>query len=239
MPSSACAAPLNSRRRDHAKRGAAAARPAHRARQRPRFQLHLSASHRCLAARRRRNPAVLAARRRAAAGRRRLLLAAGRLSGTACRSARGARTICSTDCAVSPQTRPVHGECGGYMVLGESLEDAAGRRHAMTGLLGHATSFAQRKLHLGYRSARLLSDGALGARRRDRARPRIPLRARSPPPGTTSRSPNRRQRRPRAGNSRRPARPRQRHVFSRYRRAEMKINTPATPPCRDRRRSRC
>ena len=48
------------------------------------------------------------------------------------------------------------------MVLGESLEDAAGRRHAMTGLLGHATSFAKRKLHLGYRTARLLSPGVLG-----------------------------------------------------------------------------
>ena len=59
-------------------------------------------------------------------------------------------------------TRPVHGECGGYMVLGQSLEDAAGRRHAMTGLLGHATSFVARKLHLGYRTARLRSDGALG-----------------------------------------------------------------------------
>ena len=70
----------------------------------------------------------------------------------------------------------MHGECGGYMVLGESLEDAAGRRHAMTGLLGHSTSFAKRKLHLGYRSARLLADGALGPRRLDRARPRVPLR---------------------------------------------------------------
>jgi cobyrinic acid a,c-diamide synthase len=59
-------------------------------------------------------------------------------------------------------TRPVHGECGGYMVLGQSLEDAAGRRHAMTGLLGHTTSFVARKLHLGYRTARLRSDGALG-----------------------------------------------------------------------------
>jgi cobyrinic acid a,c-diamide synthase len=59
-------------------------------------------------------------------------------------------------------TRPVHGECGGYMVLGQNLEDAAGRRHAMTGLLGHATSFAKRKLHLGYRTARLLSDSVLG-----------------------------------------------------------------------------
>jgi cobyrinic acid a,c-diamide synthase len=60
------------------------------------------------------------------------------------------------------QTRPVHGECGGYMVLGQNLEDAAGRTHAMTGLLGHATSFAKRKLHLGYRTARLLSDSVLG-----------------------------------------------------------------------------
>jgi cobyrinic acid a,c-diamide synthase len=34
----------------------------------------------------------------------------------------------------------------------------------MTGLLGHATSFAKRKLHLGYRVARLLSDGVLGPR---------------------------------------------------------------------------
>jgi cobyrinic acid a,c-diamide synthase len=59
-------------------------------------------------------------------------------------------------------TRKVHGECGGYMVLGESLEDADGVRHAMTGLLGHATSFAQKKLHLGYCEARLLADGPLG-----------------------------------------------------------------------------
>jgi cobyrinic acid a,c-diamide synthase len=60
------------------------------------------------------------------------------------------------------ETRPVHGECGGYMVLGQSLEDAQGRHHAMTGLLGHTTSFAKRKLHLGYRTARLLSDSVLG-----------------------------------------------------------------------------
>jgi len=62
------------------------------------------------------------------------------------------------------QTRPVHGECGGYMVLGRSIEDSAGRQHAMAGLLAHSTSFAKRKLHLGYRAARLLSDGALGAK---------------------------------------------------------------------------
>lgn len=60
------------------------------------------------------------------------------------------------------QSKPVFGECGGFMVLGEGLEDADGTRHAMAGLLGHSTSFAKRKLHLGYRRARLLSDCALG-----------------------------------------------------------------------------
>jgi cobyrinic acid a,c-diamide synthase len=49
------------------------------------------------------------------------------------------------------------------MVLGQGLEDADGSRHAMTGLLSHATSFAARKLHLGYRAARLLADGPIGA----------------------------------------------------------------------------
>jgi cobyrinic acid a,c-diamide synthase len=62
------------------------------------------------------------------------------------------------------RTRPVHGECGGYMVLGEQLEDARGTRHRMAGLLGHSTSFASRHLHLGYREARLRVDGSLGAR---------------------------------------------------------------------------
>ncbi len=60
------------------------------------------------------------------------------------------------------QARPVHGECGGYMVLGQSIEDSDSRTHAMTALLGHTTSFTKRKLHLGYRAARLLSDGVLG-----------------------------------------------------------------------------
>jgi len=60
-------------------------------------------------------------------------------------------------------TRPVHGECGGYMVLGEVLEDTDGISHPMTGLLGHATSFARRKLHLGYREAMLLADSPIGA----------------------------------------------------------------------------
>jgi cobyrinic acid a,c-diamide synthase len=60
------------------------------------------------------------------------------------------------------RTRPVHGECGGYMVLGDGLIDAAGERHAMLGLLRLETSFAARKLHLGYRKARLLAACVLG-----------------------------------------------------------------------------
>ena len=59
-------------------------------------------------------------------------------------------------------TNPVHGECGGYMVLGETLEDAEGVTHEMTGLLSHRTSFAKRKMNLGYRQAELLADGPLG-----------------------------------------------------------------------------
>jgi len=57
---------------------------------------------------------------------------------------------------------PIHGECGGYMVLGQGLVDADGTRHAMTGLLAVETSFAERRLHLGYRAARLIADCALG-----------------------------------------------------------------------------
>lgn len=59
--------------------------------------------------------------------------------------------------------RPVHGECGGYMVLGRALEDADGHRHAMAGLLPVETSYARRQLRLGYRVAKLARDGALGA----------------------------------------------------------------------------
>lgn len=60
------------------------------------------------------------------------------------------------------QTRPVIGECGGYMVLGEALIDADGKAHRMTGLLSHTTSFAKRRLHLGYRTAETFAAGPLG-----------------------------------------------------------------------------
>jgi cobyrinic acid a,c-diamide synthase len=61
------------------------------------------------------------------------------------------------------ETRPVHGECGGYMVLGDTLEDAEGHGHRMAGLLPVETSYAKRKMHLGYRVAHLLHAGVLGA----------------------------------------------------------------------------
>lgn len=66
-------------------------------------------------------------------------------------------------------TRPVHGECGGYMVLGEALVDASGQSHRMAGLLGLVTSYEKRRMHLGYRLASLnvpVAGQAAGARLR-------------------------------------------------------------------------
>lgn len=57
----------------------------------------------------------------------------------------------------------IYGECGGYMVLGQGVVDAEGRHHPMTGLLPLVTSFAERRLHLGYREARLAVSTPLGA----------------------------------------------------------------------------
>ncbi|MFN3625538.1 MAG: cobyrinate a,c-diamide synthase [Hyphomicrobium sp.] len=55
---------------------------------------------------------------------------------------------------------PIHGECGGYMVLGAGIEDSGGVRHEMLGLLGVETSYAKPQMHLGYRRARLHLSGA-------------------------------------------------------------------------------
>lgn len=57
----------------------------------------------------------------------------------------------------------IFGECGGYMVLGQGLIDADGVRHQMAGLLPLETSFAGRRLHLGYRQAVLAANCPLGA----------------------------------------------------------------------------
>lgn len=84
-------------------------------------------------------------------------LYAGRLAGnagfsTAMRAARDGGAL-------------IYGECGGYMMLGESLVDGEGDEHRMLGFLPVSTSFAVRKLHLGYRNLLPLKglpwDGAL------------------------------------------------------------------------------
>ncbi len=73
-----------------------------------------------------------------------------------------AATACLDGIRRFAQTRPVHGECGGYMLLGEAIIDAAGTVHPMAGLLDVTTSFAKRKLHLGYRTLHLTHDSCIG-----------------------------------------------------------------------------
>ena len=111
---------------------------------------------------RRRDRAVLAARRRGAAGALRHAAGCPAVSGASRRHARRCANASAQAWRRFAATRPVHGECGGYMVLGGRYRRCRRRQPPMTGLLGHATSFAQRKLHLGYRQARLLSDSPLG-----------------------------------------------------------------------------
>jgi cobyrinic acid a,c-diamide synthase len=48
------------------------------------------------------------------------------------------------------------------MALGEALIDASGASHAMAGLLPLVTSFAERRLHLGYRCLTLAEGAPLG-----------------------------------------------------------------------------
>src|SRR5690606_18695833 len=45
----------------------------------------------------------------------------------------------------------IYGECGGFMVLGETLTDKAGVTHPMTGILPHETRIDRPKRVLGYR----------------------------------------------------------------------------------------
>jgi cobyrinic acid a,c-diamide synthase len=59
---------------------------------------------------------------------------------------------------------PIFGECGGYMMLGEGIIDAKGDRHSMSGLLPLETSFAERRLHLGYRDAILSTEMPFGSK---------------------------------------------------------------------------
>lgn len=49
------------------------------------------------------------------------------------------------------ERKPVYGECGGFMVLGDILTDADGVPHQMAGLLDLATSFKKPQMQIGYR----------------------------------------------------------------------------------------
>lgn len=60
--------------------------------------------------------------------------------------------------AMAKRQTPIYGECGGYMVLGQEIINADGRHIPMTGLLDVVTSFADTRLHLGYRSLECLAD---------------------------------------------------------------------------------
>lgn len=73
------------------------------------------------------------------------------------------RTFMDGLCRAARDGATIYGECGGYMTLGEGLIDADGQRHMMAGLLPLVTSFADRKLRLGYRQGKLLDASPLGA----------------------------------------------------------------------------
>ncbi len=53
----------------------------------------------------------------------------------------GAAQNFKTGLAAFARTRTVHGECGGYMVLGEALQSADGAQHPMTNLLSSCNKF--------------------------------------------------------------------------------------------------
>ena len=132
----------------------AAARPAHRRRARPCLRLRLSRDARGLARSRRHAVVLLAARRRGPGWRAdAVFLPGGYPELHAARLA--AAALPRRPRAAAARGAVIYGECGGYMVLGAGLVDAHGARHGMAGLLPLETSFAERRLHLGYRAARL------------------------------------------------------------------------------------
>ena len=141
----------------------AAARPPYRGGARRRVRLRLSERAERVARGRGGAVVLLAARRSGAGpgGRRRL--PARRLSRAARRPARRLPSGSSAGLRqAAGERKAIYGECGGYMVLGETLTASDGGVHRMAGLLPLATSFAERRLHLGYREATLLAAGPLG-----------------------------------------------------------------------------
>mgnify|MGYP006249636995 FL=1 len=72
-----------------------------------------------------------------------------------------ARQFQSSLHAMAARGIAIHGECGGYMVLGQAITGTEGERVAMTGLLDVETAFTTPRLHLGYRRLRRRADAPL------------------------------------------------------------------------------
>jgi len=53
-------------------------------------------------------------------------------------------------------------ECGGFMYLGNSIQDVDGTEYSMAGVLDVATSMKHRKLHLGYRKIKVQDEELIG-----------------------------------------------------------------------------
>ena len=58
--------------------------------------------------------------------------------------------------------KTIYAECGGHMVLGQSIIGADERTYLMTGVLPHQTSFVSPKMTLGYRQMQLASQSVFG-----------------------------------------------------------------------------
>ena len=143
--------------------GAAAARPAHRARRGCRLHLPLPACRRPMARGRRRDRAVLAAGRPGAG--RRIATSAGCPAAIPSFMPAGLlpRRPSAPACNASPRRGPFMASAAASWCSARRWRTPPARRHRMLGLLGHSTSFATRKMNLGYREARLRADCPLGA----------------------------------------------------------------------------
>ena len=157
------ARPVRPRSLRSAGAAAAAARPAHRGRAGSSPSRSPIPPSWRLAHRRRRDPAVLAARRRGARRGRRCGLSAGRLSGAARRPARGQPRLHPRACAPRPSgARRSTANAAASWCWANAWSTARAKAIAMAGLLPIATSFAEPRLHLGYRRIKLLAPSPLG-----------------------------------------------------------------------------
>jgi cobyrinic acid a,c-diamide synthase len=65
-------------------------------------------------------------------------------------------------CRAQQAGMPIYAECGGLMYLVEAIQDAAGMRHAMAGLLPGVCRLTERLQNFGYKEVLSLRDSILG-----------------------------------------------------------------------------